>query len=614
MPRIIVPAIALSIVILCSLAGLVAFISIIDSNYISNNMLTVVLVILKDTLNLTLSFALSVSALIIILHFGCSKVTKLERHNEFCVIFVSCVVMTLFLMTSRYYVMGEQVFPAFLMEKHPAKNYPLLAALIFVSAGALLFRRRLSRLVTSLVRFRGTTLVSAAMIIVLTIGLNLLILHLSYDRKQNYPSILLISLDTLRKDHLGCYGYEHDSSPTIDAFAREAVLFRNAFSHAPWTLPSHMSLFTSQYSLEHGLIRENQQLSSDHRGFLLAELLKNNLYTNVAFTDGAFMTRAWGFGDGFDMYFDKGGNFKNPLDSRVFSFLENNKKFPFFLFLHTYCIHNYYSPEKYLNMFDPGCDGKFHEWDEIKPFILEYGKSQLDSAAVQNELNHLIRLYDASIRYVDDRIGLLFQRLKDLKIYDDLLIIITSDHGEEFGDHNHTYHGHTLFDELISVPLIVKFPGYRYKGTIVDEHVSHVDLVPTILDYLGLQSRSWMRGESLLGLIRTEETTDQMCYSELLSKRTMKFSLRTPQYNLIYESPLTYIGDEERGSFMLFDSINDPGEQFDISDVETESLVLLKGELRRWLQPLIHEHLGSIRKTKMSAGLEERLKALGYLQ
>jgi len=608
-----VTAITLPVVIFCLVAILAAFYSIIESRYLGHRLYTAVFIILKDTLNLTLLFTFAVWVMITLLHYSVFK-NRLKGHDEFTVIFAACSVLTFATIVTRHYLMGEHVFPAFLYMKNPVKNHFLLATLCTLNAVAFIFRRRMFRFISFLAGYTRVTLVLAVIMVSLTLALNLLVLHSAREKRKSLPSILLISLDTLRKDHLGCYGYEFDTSPNIDAFAGESVLFSDAFSHASWTLPAHMSLFTSQYSLEHGMIKENQQLHRNRRGLLLAEVLKNSHYTNVGFTGGALLDRAMGFGEGFDMYLDRGNDFRKPFDDRIISFLEKNRRFPFFLFLHTYCIHNYYSPEKYLDMFDPGCDGTFHDWEEIKPFLLKYEKSKLEGTTEKNDLQHLVRLYDSSIRYVDDRIGFLFERLKELHMYDDLLIIITSDHGEEFGDHGHTYHGSTLFDELISVPLLIKFPGNKYGGTIVDEQVNHIDIVPTILGFLEIGSGPWMRGTSLMDLIRGEGEEGELSYAESLNKRTAKFSLRTPRYHLIYESLPINLGNETKGSFKLFDIVNDPGESLDIADLDQATLVAMKEDLQMWLKPMMPEQIGKVRRTKFGERIEDRLKALGYLQ
>jgi len=375
-----------------------------------------------------------------------------------------------------------------------------------------------------------------------------------------------------------------------------------------------MSLFTSLYSAEHGYIRADARLDTGRRVPLLAELLKDMFYKTAAFTEGGLLDPAYGFGRGFDVYSLTRDHIRDPNMRPVFDFLNNLGGAPFFLFFHTYTIHNYSSPEEYRKLFDPECDGRFHRWEEAHQFLQLYKESDLEGEAAEKKLRHMVNLYDASIRYVDSRLGFLFEKLRERGLYDDMIIIITSDHGEEFGDHGHTFHGSTLYNELISVPFIIRFPRGKYGGTEQDMIVRHVDVVPTLLDYLGGERGAWMKGISVIPIIHGEETDQRSVYSDLLNKKILKFSLRTSRYHLIYESQLRGLPDEEMGNYMLFDVEKDPAEKVNISYSEEEVFTSMKRQLRKQIFRTIPETSGRLKNLTLDKGLKEQLNGLGYLQ
>ena len=171
---------------------------------------------------------------------------------------------------------------------------------------------------------------------------------LTFSTTQTPNRIILISLDTLRADHLGVYGYHLNTSPNIDALAKESIVFENAVVQSPWTLPSHMSIMTSLYPSFHGLVDKDSLTPLDDGHLTLAELLKKGGYKTVAFTDGGFVRGAFGFNRGFDIYDDQGGGIKKILP-KVKKYLDTSKSEPFFLFIHCYDIHSPYSPPSPYN-------------------------------------------------------------------------------------------------------------------------------------------------------------------------------------------------------------------------------------------------------------------------
>jgi hypothetical protein len=309
--------------------------------------------------------------------------------------------------------------------------------------------------------------------------------------------IILISLDTLRADHLGVYGYHRNTSPFIDSFGKESIVFNNAVVQSPWTLPSHMSIMTSLYPSFHGVLSTSNRLADEH--VTLAEVLRNGGYQTAAFVDGGFMNGSWGFHQGFDIYDDDREVGIKHILSKVIKWLDGNKSKPFFLFVHCYDIHSPYNPPAPYN-------SMFHDFTYKGGLV---PSNNTLTAARQNEmelneedLRHFIALYDGGIRYTDEKIGEFLSYLREVGVYEQTLIIITSDHGEEFKEHDSMLHNQLYYRPNLHVPLIMHIPGHPKKGIRIRELARSIDLLPTILDIVGLPSLPTAQGKSLLPLIK----------------------------------------------------------------------------------------------------------------
>jgi arylsulfatase A-like enzyme len=308
--------------------------------------------------------------------------------------------------------------------------------------------------------------------------------------------IILISLDALRADHLGIYGYHRNTSPFIDAFAKESIVFENVVVQAPWTLPSHMSIMTSLYPSFHGVLESNERLADDH--LTLAELLKGGGYRTAAFTDGGWMNAVFGFDQGFDMYDDQGGGIALILP-RVKKWIDENKSEPFFLFIHCYDIHSPYNPPPpYANIFHD-----FTYQGHLTPSSETLGLATMNKLKINDDdLRHFIALYDGGIRYTDKKIGDFLAYLKNSGLEDQALIMITSDHGEAFNEHNSFLHWQLYYRPNLCVPLIMRIPNYPKKEIRIKELVQSIDFLPTILEIAGLPDHSKAQGKSLLSLTK----------------------------------------------------------------------------------------------------------------
>ena len=360
------------------------------------------------------------------------------------------------------------------------------------------------------------------------------------SRKQPRP-VILISLDTLRQDHLGCYGYKRETSPHLDRFSKEdAVLFEWAYCQAPYTLPSHMSMLTSLYPETHGVMMPfvstapgqgdslpetgNRVVVKERQGqkvammpteqmeiarladsvTTLAEVFQQDGFKTSAFTDGILVDSKHGFDQGFDTYRDTRNPKHEPNGFRRFGkelhqWIRDQAGEDFFLFIHTYDTHGPFScPEPFRSRFrdtEPAvpqpevsleaCSHmNVHEYFELPQY-----------ANVQEMVDH----YDGCIAFVDDELGKLFALLKELDLYDDALIVITSDHGESFME-NGLMIGHALCptNEVTLIPLLMKLPGSAHAGTRIDSVVESVDIMPSMLAAVGLTPPREVQGQNLV--------------------------------------------------------------------------------------------------------------------
>ena len=319
---------------------------------------------------------------------------------------------------------------------------------------------------------------------------------------QPKPNVIFISLDTLRADHLGSYGYERDTSPNIDVFAKEALLFEKCIATSSWTLPTHASIFTGLQPAIHGAYGiEKWRLSTSYD--TLAEVLHEENYTTVAFTDGGVIAGEKGFYQGFDLFSD-GVSFQNPRPAetaklvvdQTLNWLDVHQDAPFFLFMHTFEIHDVYQPpEPFLGMFGPP--------DPAVIYPAKRGNMKGNMPSKENA--HLaIARYDEGIAYTDNELGRLFTYLKENGLTDNTIIVLFADHGEEFYDHNEITHRHNLYNETVHVPLIIRMPGSTPPTGRINSVVSQLDLFNTVMEALQIDYSPPSTSHSLMPLINND--------------------------------------------------------------------------------------------------------------
>jgi len=399
------------------------------------------------------------------------------------------------------------------------------------------------------------------------------------------PHVLVYLIDTLRADHLGCYGYERDTSPRLDALAEEGVLFRRAQAQSSWTKPSVASLFTGLLPTRHGAVDRAHSLPEDVT--TLAELLAARGYTTAAFLSNPNVLPVFGFGQGFDHVVDIESEARSAtaadVHAALLAFLEDPPAGPLFLYVHTRDPH------------DP--------YDAPAPF----GESFLPAdPATRSPAELEVDRYDGEIAYADHELGKLVDRLHADGLFDASLFVLLSDHGEEFGEHGGTLHGRTLFEEQLHVPLLLRFPGGRFGGRAPEDPVRVVDLLPTIAELVGAEPPAGIDGRSFLALATgSGPAPDPVLFAELSHDGNVVRSLTDGRYKLI-ERRLP----RASGGTALYDLAGDPGETVDLARADPERTA----ELSERLAVLESGMTGGIHLELVNAaGLEDAHRVSGRI-
>jgi len=412
------------------------------------------------------------------------------------------------------------------------------------------------------------------------------------------PNVILISIDTLRADHLGCYGYDADTTPGIDAFRRESVLFRNVIASAPSTLPSHASMLTSLAPQHHGASHSaSKPLASEV--VTVTEVLRDAGYRTAAFVGGGQLAPEFGLNQGFESYEVIDDGTLSQVGARALPFLEEVRDRPFFLVLHSYQVHHPYSPSiDRLARIEPALESAIPTYLGLELIDqINSGKMQIDAV----DRKHIVDLYDSEISEMDDGFIALIADLKRLGLYDNSIIVFTSDHGEEFGEHGFmAWHSHTLYDELLHVPLLVRFPSAKYATREIGGVVRSVDIAPMILESAGIPRPRQFRDFRLAETMKRGTGIDAptLLWMESPPGDTARHDgFRTAEWKLI--------GDR------LYDLRNDPRETTDVAT----SFPAIAHDLTEKMNALIRDRAApGVTATVPEPETIQRLRSLGYVK
>ena len=321
------------------------------------------------------------------------------------------------------------------------------------------------------------------------------------------PSILIVVVDALRPDRLGCYGNARPTSPRLDALAARGLRFTRAYSATSWTKPAIPSLFTSLYPSQHGVLEGNAHargggLESDvlpEEAFTLAEALRDRGYRTGAFVHNAHLRPEFGLAQGFDTY-EQVAEQAPALVGRLVDWVGADDTRPFFAYLHVLDVHWPYEPDA-ERLRALGAEPGTAEADRALREAVNQGLRTLAPA----EVERLALEYDAEIRGVDAALGALFDRLAGRGVWRNLALVVTADHGEAFLEHGYLGHGRDLFEESVRVPLILRLPGDAHGGTVAERRVSVLDVMPTVLELAGMGvDPARLAGRSLFAADETE--------------------------------------------------------------------------------------------------------------
>jgi arylsulfatase A-like enzyme len=406
------------------------------------------------------------------------------------------------------------------------------------------------------------------------------------DELRVGPNVLFVLIDTLRADHLGAYGYARETSPNLDALARDGVRFARVRSQASWTKPSMASLWTGVHPSGTGVLRFSHALPE--RATLPAEILKRAGYRTAGLWRNGWVASNFGFGRGFDLYLrpppgaevTRRGGRPLPTDldltRSAAEFLRTFRDQPFLLYLHFMDVHQYVYDQE---------SARFGTGDA----------------------------YDNAIHWVDRNVGALVAELERLGLRERTLVVVAADHGEEFDDHRSEGHGRTLYAEVTHTPLILSQPGRLPVGRVVEERVQNLDLWPTLLDLLGLAPLPEAQGRSLVALMEgagaESEPTPTFSQIDRVWGRSERdplplVSVTDGDWRLIH--PVTSPGADR-----LFDLSRDPREQEDLAAQHPERVAALRVRIDALLA--LPPPWDAAPEVELDAMRLEQLRALGYL-
>jgi arylsulfatase A-like enzyme len=421
------------------------------------------------------------------------------------------------------------------------------------------------------------------------------------------PNVVVVLVDTLRADRLGVYSGSRRLSPFLDSFAARATVFTHAYAASSWTNPSVASLFTSRFPSQHGVISFGARLDASE--LTIAEVLASHGYATGAFVANGLLVADNGFGQGFDTYrsyWVPGGKKRvEDLAPDVLAWVDGLPKTPsrpVFLYLHYVEPHSPYSPP--VAMLDRVLAGR----PRPNPGIAG-ARTLFDRGAPMNatELRDLEDVYDAEVLSFDAALRETFAALEARHVLDDAIVVVTADHGDEFHDHGQVGHGQSLYNELIHVPLIVRYP--HQSGSVrVEDTVSLVDVAPTLLDTAGIELPAAFEGNSL----RTSwfgSSRRATALSELISSKTATRLTPHERAIVLGERKLIVGVGEEREEY---DLARDPAETKRLEEPTPKTQTLLAA--LRAFETHLHPDRPAAAATPVSPELRERMRALGYVE
>jgi len=469
------------------------------------------------------------------------------------------------------------------------------------------------------------------------------------------PNIILITLDTLRADHLGIYGYDKKTTPNIDGFARDSIVFENAFTPIPLTTPAHVSIMTGNLPQSHMIFQNTSVFDGSpiskpngktYENTAIGTILRENGYETFSAVSAIHLNNKFGWGHCADSLNEYEPPYSNPFlrstfqlapirfvsaalrlpfetirksDSVIGCFLEweTNRQSdrPFFTWLHCFDVHLPFDPPgEYIRKFDPDYTGKL---SGSSVDVTKYNEHREELAAkgvdLERYLVHVNACYDAELFFMDEQFGRLTDELKGRELYDDALIIICADHGEGFGERDYIGHNAVPFDCEMHVPLIVKPPRYSEAGRRVGDPVTLCDIAPTIYDTLGIEPGITMDGSSFSSILKGSDHISEFDWPVPGMVFLVAHSLRWDDRQIVRSLDR----ESERVVWSYYDLVADPGAFNDLYESEGVLPEVDKFALIGWIDETVADFKYLSVHAHENEDLDdwtiEQLKAVGYL-
>lgn len=416
-------------------------------------------------------------------------------------------------------------------------------------------------------------------------------------------NLVLISIDTLRPDRVN-----HKTAPNISKFAEKCLNFTSAKAQSSWTTPSHASLFTSLYPSVLNMGHWPNPGRINPKAFTLAEALKKGGYETAAFLEAGMVSSKFGFSQGYKPYRQ---GFKHIHESvpECLKWIKANQDKKFHVFLHTYDVHRYDPPEGFNNRFSSQYKGPVEKGIPLARSLQQYKNQDFLSTLDQADRERIKAIYDEALLYVDHWMGEFFNGLEEMGLKKSTVVVLTSDHGEEFWDHGHTGHGYTNFQEMLNVPLMVYHPDATPGET--DQIVGLIDCAPTFTEMLGLPTPKFWQGESFFKLLQGEKIK-QAWFTFAEKGHMEQKSIQNKEWKLIREYKTRRDVCPEYTD-KLYHLKTDPRETTDLSKKSPKVFSTLQKLLEQWIKNN-NQRKGKyqILDVEMDAKLKEQIHNLGY--
>jgi arylsulfatase A-like enzyme len=435
------------------------------------------------------------------------------------------------------------------------------------------------------------------------------------------PNVILIVIDTLRADHLSQYGFHLETSPALEEFAAQATRFENCHTPAPWTRPAVTTIFTGMHPLHHSVTRKT---ALNSRASTLAEELERAGLETIGISLNPNVSHDFGLGQGFEIFVEEFGDRTTAYSdisqmlrlAQMWFLAKGERRESFFLFMLPMNVHGPYKVPKGKGrkslLGRPPIKG-FKYYSKLMKDIMKRGKAvERRPEVTPTMIQSLREKYATAVRYSTDNISEFFEFLKEQNVYDKSLIVVAADHGEELYDHQGFSHGYTIYNEVLHVPLFIKQPYQRHARAITAP-VDLTDVYPTILDLVGAEIPMHLDGRSLAPLLAGEQAEAEVkdkIFTVAWEKRCVAQGiLRWPWKFIRVEQNYEGLNNVD----MLFNLEEDPGELDDLAQQRPDLVDKLAGGIKN----VVSEFEGAEHFTEtrdLDPEMEERLKALGYLQ